>query len=86
MESLCTPCYTEKSWHHFSLPLLAPNLHAYQLTEETGEQHAPCWSPLIHPNKTEKQTANCTQTQTVEVYQSVSGAEHTLEKRVKAKN
>jgi hypothetical protein len=43
MENLPMPCYNEKIWSHFSLPLLllssslAPNLLAHQLTKQTGE-------------------------------------------------
>jgi hypothetical protein len=48
MESLPMPHYTEKSWHHFSPPpLLTPNLPAHQLTEWTGEHHAPCGTSLF---------------------------------------
>jgi hypothetical protein len=40
VESLPTPHYTEKSWCHFSLPLLlAPNLPVHQLAAQTGEHH-----------------------------------------------
>jgi hypothetical protein len=62
--------------------LLAPNLPAHKLTEQTGEHHTPCKTPLStpwehkpahplgrlipFPNKTEKQTVNCNQTWTVE--------------------
>jgi hypothetical protein len=47
------PCCTEKSWHHFSPSLLAPNGPVRQLAEQTGEYHTPCRTPLLTPTPQE---------------------------------